>query len=223
MSSQNDKFDLTYELLVLEKLIDRHVVEVNSCATSLNVFNEGICEDEKSCSQRGLIYESWSDMDEDDNNYPVCSHEVDKTTNKVQLETEHFCFDTFILEFSKLENESKHLSNMDLKAIFNNEPSKSIENNFEMEIILEDKMSRLESNVEIDLECKICQDYKHEIKRQNEKGKMLAKFEESSNSLERLLKSQKSLRDKTGLGFNSNAPSTSKTKQAKFVKPRIEI
>ena len=112
---------------------------------------------------------------------------------------------------------------MDLKEIFNNEPTKSIENNFEMEIILEDKMSRLESNVEVDLKCKICQNYKHEIKRQNEKGKMLAKFEESSKSLERLLKSQKSLSDKTGLGFNLNAPSTSKTKQAKFVKPRREI
>ena len=112
---------------------------------------------------------------------------------------------------------------MNLKTIFNNESSKSFVNNFEYETLLEDKMSRLESNVEIDLECKLCLDYKHEIKRQNEKGKMLVKFEESSKSLERLLRSQKSFRDKTGLGFNSNAPSTSKTKQVKFVKSRREI
>ena len=111
---------------------------------------------------------------------------------------------------------------MDLKTIFNNEPSKSFVNNLENEIMLEDKMSRLESHVEIDLECKLCLDYKYEIQRQNEKGKMLAKFEESSKALESCLKSQKSFRDRTGLGFNSNKSSTSKTKQIVFVKPMRE-
>jgi hypothetical protein len=52
---------------------------------------------------------------------------------------------------------------------------------------------------------------------------MLSKFEVSSRALESLLKSQKSFRDKTGLGFNLNAPSTSKTKQVVFVKPRREL
>ena len=75
---------------------------------------------------------------------------------------------------------------MNLKTNFNNVSSSPLENNFEKEIMLEDTMSRVESNVEIDLECKICLDYKHEIKRQNEKGKMLFKFEESSKSLENL-------------------------------------
>ena len=98
---------------------------------------------------------------------------------------------------------------MDLKAIFKNESSKSLKNIFEKEILLEDKMSKIKCNVGINLECKLCLDYKHEIKRQNEKGKMLAKFEESSKSLERLLKSQKSFKDKTGLWFDSNVPSTS--------------
>ena len=63
---------------------------------------------------------------------------------------------------------------MDLKAIFKNESSKSLKNIFEKEILLEDKMSRIESNVEIDLECKLCLDYKHEIKMQNEKGKIIS-------------------------------------------------
>jgi hypothetical protein len=54
----------------------------------------------------------------------------------------------------------------------------------------------------------VCLEHKHEI--QNEKGKMLAKFEESSKALERCLKNQRSFRDRTGLGFNSNEPSTSK-------------
>jgi hypothetical protein len=46
---------------------------------------------------------------------------------------------------------------------------------------------------------------------------MLAKFDESSKSLEKLLRSQRLFEDKTGLGFNSKAPSTSKTIQVKFV------
>ena len=63
-----------------------------------------------------------------------------------------------------MENKFKHFCNIDSKTIFKNESSISVENNFEKEIILEDKMSRLESHIEIDLECKKCQDYKHEIK-----------------------------------------------------------
>lgn len=222
--NQDDQFDLTYELEVLEKLIDKHLVEINTCATSLNVLNEGVSEDDYSCrALNGLAYNSWYYTDEDEANHPVCDSQLDKTSSKVHFETKHFCFDTFILEFSKIENESKLSCNMDLKTIFNNETSKSCVNTFENEIMLEDKMSRLESHVEIDLECKLCLDYKHEIQRQNEKGKMLTKFEESSKVLECCLKSQKSFRDRTGLGFNSKEPSTSKTKQVVFVKPRREL
>jgi hypothetical protein len=145
------------------------------------------------------------------------------TTNKVQSKTKHFCHDQFILEFSKLKNNFKHFCNIDLKIIFKNESSTSVENNFEKEIILEDKMSRLESNIEIDLECKKCQDYKHAIKMENEKGKILAKFENSSKSLKYLLNIQKSFYDKTGLGFTANDPLTNISKQIKFVKPGGEI
>ena len=116
---KDDQFDLTYELEVLEKLIDRHLVEVNTCATSLNVLNEGTSEDDYLC-QREFACEPWNDTDEDEVNYPVCDSQLDKTLSKVQFETKHFCFDTFIIEFSKLENESKLLCNMDLKTIFNN-------------------------------------------------------------------------------------------------------
>ena len=66
-------------------------------------------------------------------------------------------------------------------------------------------------------------EYKHEILKQNEKGKMFPKFEESSKTLKSCLKNQRSLRDRTGLGFNSNESSTSKTKQVVFVKPRREL
>ena len=55
------------------------------------------------------------------------------------------------------------------------------------------------------------------------KEKLLVKFDESSKSLERLLRSQRLFKDKTGLGFNSRSSSTSETKKVNFVKPRKEI
>lgn len=164
---------------------------------------------------------TWSDMDDEIDHCIACDDCT--TTNKVRSETEHFCYDQFILEFSKLENNFKHFCNIDSKIIFKNESSISVGNNFEKEIILEDKMSRLESNIEIDLECKLCQYYKHEIKTENEKAKILAKFENSSKSLEYLLNIQKSFYDKTGLGFNANDPLTNSSKQIRFVKPSGEI
>ena len=44
-----DQFDLTYELEVLERLMDRHLLENYTCTTSLNVLNEGTSEDEYVC------------------------------------------------------------------------------------------------------------------------------------------------------------------------------
>ena len=71
--NQDDQFDLTFELEVLEILIDRHLVEINTCATSLNVFNEGISEDDFSCrTLNGLACVSWTNTDEDVVNHPVC-------------------------------------------------------------------------------------------------------------------------------------------------------
>ena len=47
--NQDDQFDLTFKLEVLEELIDKHLVEINTCTTSLNVLNEGVSEDDFSC------------------------------------------------------------------------------------------------------------------------------------------------------------------------------
>lgn len=145
---------------------------------------------------------TWSDIDDEIDQHTACEDYT--TTNKVQSETEHFCYDQFILEFSKLENNFKHFCNIDSKMIPKNKSSIFIENNFEKEIILEDKMSRLETNIEIDLKCKYFQDYKIE----KEKAKILAKFENSSRSLKYLLNIQKSFYDTTGLGFTVNDLST---------------
>ena len=58
---KDDQLDLTYELEVLEKLIDRHLVEINTFSTSLNILNEGVSEDDYSCrALSGLAYDSWN-------------------------------------------------------------------------------------------------------------------------------------------------------------------
>jgi hypothetical protein len=258
--TKDDKLDIAQEIVNLENLVNKYLVETNTCTTSSNVIIEDIYNEEymsqirrkslnkswcNKCKEDddNTAYENiqtnvntsidgndymlldpsettnktWSDMDNGIDHRIAC--EECTTTNKVQSKTKYFCYDQFILEFSKMENNFKHFCNIDSKIIFKNESSTSAENNFEKEIILEDKMSRLESNIEIDLECKKCQDYKHEIKMENEKAKTLAKFENSYKSFKYLLNIQKSFYDKTGLGFIVNDPSTNVSKQIKFVKP----
>ena len=79
---KDDQFDLTYELEVLEKLIDRHLVEVNTCATSLNVLNEGTSEDVYVCFDEPACV-SWNVMEVDEDNDPVVYCQLIDTTSKV--------------------------------------------------------------------------------------------------------------------------------------------
>ena len=182
---KDDQFDLTYELRVLEKLISRHLLKNYTCTTSLNVLNEGTSKDEYACLGE-LACELREEKEVDEDNDLVSNCQPIEATSKVSSSNKHSCFDTFILESSKDEKESKHLGNTNLKTISKNKYSKAFMNHFE-------------------------------------KGKKSAKFDESTRSLEKLLKSQKSFQDKTGLGFNSKGPSTSKKKQVNFGKPKREI
>ena len=117
--------------------MDKHSLIMNTYATSSNVFIEGINDDECMIQdQNELIYKSWSDMDEDENQYLICECQFNKTTSKVKFENQYFCYDEFIIEFSKLENESKHMCNVNLQTIFNIKPSRTIENKFEKEVML---------------------------------------------------------------------------------------
>ena len=182
---KDDQFDLTYELGVLGKLINRHLLKNYTCTTSLNVLNEGTSKDEYVCLGE-LACESREEKEVEEDNDPIGNCQSIEATSKVSGNNKHACFDTFILESSKEENESKHLGNTNLKTISKNKYSKAFMNHFE-------------------------------------KGKKSDKFNESTRSLEKLLKSQKSFQDKTGLGFNSKESSTSKTKQVNFVKAKREV
>ena len=81
--TKDDKLDVTQELVTPENLIDKHLVEINTSATSSNVVIEGI-NDEEYTSQirRKIVNESWSDMDEEDDQNMACEDiQIDETTS----------------------------------------------------------------------------------------------------------------------------------------------
>lgn len=86
----------------------------------------------------------------------------------MESKVEHLCFDPSIQKISNLENELNDLCNISRKSFSQSKSFESYERNLEKEINLEDKMSRLNSSIEIDLECVICQDYKDDINKGNE-------------------------------------------------------
>ncbi|GJW76378.1 retrovirus-related pol polyprotein from transposon TNT 1-94 [Tanacetum coccineum] len=105
------------------------------------------------------------------------------------------------------------------EIITKNKRLKATRNSLEKEIsILKEKVSTLEKNKGVDLECVKC----HMLKIENEKLKKealkLTKFEKSTHCLNKMLNNQKPSDEKLGLGFNSFEASSSGTKKIKFVK-----
>jgi hypothetical protein len=154
--TKDDKLDIAQEIVTLENLIDKYLVEINTCTTSSNVIIEGVNNEEyMSQTQRKSVNKSWCNKYEEDDDNTACENiktnvntsidgkdymlldlsettnktwsdmddgidqhiacEGYTTTNKVQSETEHFCYDQFILEFSKLENNFKHFATLTQK------------------------------------------------------------------------------------------------------------
>ncbi|GKA73170.1 zf-CCHC domain-containing protein [Tanacetum coccineum] len=80
------------------------------------------------------------------------------------------------------------------------------------------KLSTLEKNKGVDLECTKCQILKINNEKLKEEALKLTQFIKSTHSLNEMLSNQKPSGDKLGLGFNSFEASTSGTKEIKFVK-----
>ncbi|GJX57465.1 retrovirus-related pol polyprotein from transposon TNT 1-94 [Tanacetum coccineum] len=81
-----------------------------------------------------------------------------------------------------------------------------------------DKLSTLEKNKRVDLECIICQSLKIENEKLKEEALKLTKFEKRTHCLNEMISNKKSSGDKLGLGFNSIEASSSGTKEIKFMK-----
>ncbi|GJW78008.1 retrovirus-related pol polyprotein from transposon TNT 1-94 [Tanacetum coccineum] len=111
----------------------------------------------------------------------------------------------------------------EFKIITKNKQLKASRNSLESELSdLKLKLSTLEKNKGVDLECTNCQSLKIDNDKLKEEALKLTKFEKSTHCLNEMLSNQKPSGDKLGLGFNSFEGSTSGTKKMKFVKSHNE-
>ncbi|GJS16090.1 zf-CCHC domain-containing protein [Tanacetum coccineum] len=171
-------------------------------------------------NQRAFVGGAWSDSDDDEEEKTKdekCL--MAKDSNEVLSETEYFSDDQSLLDENDLDNEYSRLCKLGLKVMAKNKTLKQAKIELENEVLeLKNKLSRLEKGKEIIEECKLCQDLKLENVVLRKEISRLDKFNDSSHSLKKIISSQKTSGDKSGLGFNFTKGSPSETKQVKFVK-----
>ncbi|GJT03120.1 hypothetical protein Tco_0824289 [Tanacetum coccineum] len=118
-----------------------------------------------------------------------------------------------------LDNEYDKLCKMSLKIITKNKKLKATRNSLENELKeLKDKLSTLEKNKGVDLDCAMCHILKIENDKLKDESTRLNKFEKSTHCLNEMLSNQKPSGDKLGLRFNLFEASSNGTKEIKFVK-----
>ncbi|GJY31065.1 zf-CCHC domain-containing protein [Tanacetum coccineum] len=174
----------------------------------------------KENNQRAFVGGSWSDSGEEDDekvNNEMCL--VAQASSEVRSESSYFSDENSSIDDLILENEYDKLCKMSLKIITKNKRLKSTRDCLEKEIsILKEKVSTLEKNKEVDLECVKCHMLKIENEKLKEEALKLTKFEKSTHCLNEMLNNQKPSSEKLGLGFNSFEASSSGTKEIKFIK-----
>ncbi|GJW81710.1 hypothetical protein Tco_0145685 [Tanacetum coccineum] len=171
-------------------------------------------------NQRAFVGGAWSDSDDDEEEKTKdekCL--MAKDSNEVLSETEYFSDNQSSLDENDIDNEYSRLCKLRLKVMAKNKTLKQAKIELENEVLeLKNKLSRLEKGKEIIEECKLCQDLKLENVVLRKEISRLDKFNDSSHSLKKIINSQKTSGDKSGLGFNFTKGSPSETKQVKFVK-----
>ncbi|GJW16531.1 hypothetical protein Tco_0023967 [Tanacetum coccineum] len=119
----------------------------------------------------------------------------------------------------KVKNETCLIAQASSEIITKNKRLKATINSLEKELsVLKEKVSTLEKNKGVDLECVKCHMLKIENEKLKEEALKLTKWEKSTCCLNEMLSNQKPSGDKLGLGFNSFEASSSGTKEIKFVK-----
>ncbi|GJZ76887.1 zf-CCHC domain-containing protein [Tanacetum coccineum] len=171
-------------------------------------------------NQRAFVGGSWSDSgEEDDEKIQDETCLVAQAPNEVCSESSYFSDENSSIDDLALDNEYDKLCKMSLKIITKNKRLKAIRNSLENELReLKDKLSTLEKNKGVDIDCAKCHTLKIENEKLKEESTRLNKFEKSTHCLNEMLNNQKPSGDKLGLGFNSFEASSSGTKEIKFVK-----
>ncbi|GKA56292.1 retrovirus-related pol polyprotein from transposon TNT 1-94 [Tanacetum coccineum] len=179
----------------------------------------------KDKNQRAFVGGSWSDSGEEDdekvkNKTFLVAHESSEVCSK----SSYFSDKNSSIDDLALDKEYDKLCKLSLKIITKNKRLKNTRNSLEKEIReLKDKLSTLEKNKGVDLECTICQSLKIKNEKLKEESARLNKFEKSTHCVNEMLSSQKPIGDKLGLGFNSFETSSSGTKEIKFVKAQKNV
>ncbi|GKA24416.1 retrovirus-related pol polyprotein from transposon TNT 1-94 [Tanacetum coccineum] len=176
-------------------------------------------------NQRAIVGGSWSDNgEEDDEKIQDETCIVAQAPNEVCSESSYFSDENSSINDLALDIEYNKLCKMSLKIINKNKRLKAIRNNLENELReLKDKLSTLEKNKGVDIDCAKCRTLKIENEKLKEESTRLNRFEKSTHCLNEMLNNQKPSGNKLGLGFNSFEASSSGTKEIKFVKAQKKM
>ncbi|GKE86040.1 zf-CCHC domain-containing protein [Tanacetum coccineum] len=174
----------------------------------------------KDKNQRAFVGGSWSDSgEEDDEKVKNKTCLVAQASSEVCSESSYYSDENSSINDLVLDSEYDKLCKMSLKIITKNKRLKATRNSLEKELsVLKEKVSTLEKNKGVDLECVKCHMLKIENEKLKEEALKLTKFEKSTHCLNEMISNQKPSGDKLGLGFNSFEASSSGTKEIKFVK-----
>ncbi|GJT33176.1 hypothetical protein Tco_0923595 [Tanacetum coccineum] len=145
---------------------------------------------------------------------------VAHASSEVCSESSYFSDENSSINDLALDNEYDKLCKMSLKIIIKNKKLKATRNSLENKLKeLKDKLSTLEKNKGVDLDCAKCHVLKIENEKLKDESTRLNKFEKSTHCLNEMINNKKNPSgDKLGLGFNSFEASSSGTKKIKFVK-----
>ncbi|GJU94955.1 zf-CCHC domain-containing protein [Tanacetum coccineum] len=143
----------------------------------------------KDKNQRAFVGGSWSDSgEEDDEKVKNETCLVAHASSEVCSESSYSSDENSSIDDLALDNEYDKLCKMSLKIITKNKRLKATRNNLENELReLKDKLSTLEKNKGVNLDCAKCHTLKIENEKLKEESTRLNKFEKSTHCLNEML------------------------------------
>ncbi|GJU16074.1 zf-CCHC domain-containing protein [Tanacetum coccineum] len=124
----------------------------------------------------------------------------------------------------KVKDETCLVAQASSEIVIENKRLEATRNSLEKELsILKEKVSTLEKNKGVDIECVKCHMLKIENEKLKEEAIRLNKFEKSTHCLNEMLSNQKPSSEKLGLGFSSFEATSSGTKEIKFMKAQKKV
>ncbi|GKC56386.1 zf-CCHC domain-containing protein [Tanacetum coccineum] len=146
----------------------------------------------KDKNQRAFVGGSWSDSgEEDDDKVKDETCLLAHASSEICSKSSYFSDENLSINDLALDNEYDKLCKMGLKIITKNKRLKATRNSLENEIReLKDKLSTLEKNKGVDLDCAMCHTLKIENEKLKEESTRLNKFEKSTHCLNEMLSSQ---------------------------------